>query len=261
MLDEPSSRRQHGDERIRSRSWYLEELPWPEAGRILARDPRLIFPVGALIQHGPHLPLGSNTTIVTAVAREVSHQCEVLLAPTLHFGVKSHGREKFAGAAGLQRKTLHRTVNELLAEWEDHGIREFFILTAHQYEPHLEALLMAMTSTATTTVVNLFTIDVGDLVTSPPLDEHGGELETSLMLHLAPSLVRLEQASDVAPPPDLHGPNLPASAPVSQGSSRGTRGFPSRASADKGAAIFRQYVKAISEILLPNNGGKLTTDD
>ncbi len=205
----------------------------------------MIFPVGALVQHGPHLPLGSNTTIVEAVARAVSGRAQVLLAPTLHFGVRRAGRERFAGAAGLQRKTLHRAVNELLAEWEDHGIREFLILTAHQYEPHLEALLMAMTSAATTTVVNLLGIGVGDLLEGAPQEEHGGELETSLMLYLAPSLVRLDQAMDASRPEN----GTPSGASLRSTSSRGTVGFPSRASARKGEMVFERYVESVTEIL------------
>jgi creatinine amidohydrolase len=157
--------------------------------------------VGALIQHGPHLPLGTNTLIAERVARDVSGRSGILLAPTFPYGVGVPGKEPFAGSAGLRRKTLHRALNELLAEWENHGVKEFIILTAHRFEPHLDALLMAMTSTATATVVNLYAMEVDDLLDAPPDVEHGGELETSLMLHLAPQWVRMEQARDVAPDP------------------------------------------------------------
>jgi creatinine amidohydrolase len=249
MSDEPISNRPNEVERIPDRSWYLEDLPWPAAGRLLARDPRLIFPVGALVQHGPHLPLGTNTTIVEAVAKAVSARCGVLLAPTLHFGVRGPGKERFAGSAGLQRKTLHRAINELLAEWEDHGIREFLLLTAHQFEPHLEALLMAMTSAAATTVVNLLSIAVGDLLEGAPLEEHAGELETSLMLHLAPSLVQMDQATDVPFDPETSPGEPPLEGSPGTTSSRKAVRFPSRASARKGAAVFERYVESVAEII------------
>lgn len=231
------------------RSWHLEHLPWPEVGRILARDPRLIFPVGALVQHGPHLPLGTNTFIVEEVALEVSRRCHVLLAPTFRYGVRGPGAEGFAGSAGLQRKTLHRAMNELLEHWENHGIREFMILTAHRHEPHLDALLMVMTSSAPTSVVNLFSIDADDLLEGSPTGEHGGELETSLMLHLAPSRVRTSHAMDVTPGPPTHRRYARGKVPTPPPGSRGTLGFPSRASATKGAAVFNRYVQALEEIL------------
>jgi creatinine amidohydrolase len=230
-------------------SWSLEHLPWPEVGRILARDPRLILPVGALVQHGPHLPLGTNTLIVERVAEAVSRRCEILLAPTFVYGVWNPGKESYAGSTGIERKTLHRALNELLAKWEDHGIQEFLLMTAYQHEPHLDALLMAMTSSAITTVVNLFTIDVGDLLEASPQSEHGGELETSLMLHLAPTLIRRGQATDVAADPRTYRRYAQGRVATPPPGSRGTLGFPSRASKEKGEAAFIRYVESLEEVL------------
>lgn len=246
------------------RSWCLDRLPWPEVGRRLARDPRLILPVGALIQHGPHLPLGTNTFIVDKVAGQVSEQCGVLRAPTYDYGVWSRGRESHAGASGVRRKTLHRALNELLAGWEDQGIQEFLILTAHQQEPHLDALLMAMTSTAATIVVNLFAIDASDLLEASPLSEHGGELETSLMLHLAPELVRLDQAADVEADPDTYRKYAQGRVATPPPGSRGTLGFPSRATPQKGEAVFNRYVQALVEVLRGEprgSGSGMKTED
>src|SRR5438105_3340361 len=137
-------------------------------------------------QHGPHLPLGTNTFIAESVARAVSSRLRILRAPTFGYGVTGEARGRFAGTASLRRKTLHRTINELLGSWEDHGVSEVVVITAHRYEPHLDALLMAITSRSQTTVVDLYAVEVGDLLEGEPAVEHGGELETSLMLHLAP---------------------------------------------------------------------------
>jgi len=230
-------------------SWSLDRLPWPEVGRKLARNPRLILPVGVLAQHGPHLPLGTNTFIVEQVAGQVSDRCRTLRAPTVSYGVWADSPESYAGAVGVRRKTLHRALNELLASWEDHGIQEFFLLTAHQQESHLDALLMAMTSSAVTTVVNLFAIDTSDLLETSPMTEHGGELETSLMLHLAPELVRMDQASDVEAGPDAYRKYAQGRAATPPPGSRGILGFPSRATAGKGEALFLRYVQALVEVL------------
>lgn len=235
-------------------SWTLDRLPWPEVGRVLARDPRLLLPVGALIQHGPHLPLGTNTFIARAVAREVSRRTGILVAPCFHYGVSLAGGERFAGSAGLRRKTLHRALNELLAGWEDHGVREFFFVTAHRHEPHLDALLMALTTSATTMVVNLHAIPVDDVLEGSPLLEHGGEMDTSLMLHLAPDRVRMDQASDVEPEEATekrYGRGKVATPPAG---SRGTLGYPSRASARKGHTLLLRYVETVLEILRASKG-------
>ena len=155
--------------------------------------------------------------------------------------------------AGLQRKTLHRALhrarNELLAEWEDHGVQEFILLTAHRHEPHLDALLMAMPSSASTTVVNLYSIDVGDLLEGSPLSEHAGELETSLMLYLVPDRVRLDQATDVIPDAKTFRKYARGGVATPPPGSRGTPGIPTRASAEKGGAVFLRYIRSVQEVL------------
>jgi creatinine amidohydrolase/Fe(II)-dependent formamide hydrolase-like protein len=65
----------------------LKELRPDEVAEIIGRDPRLIVPVGTCEQHGPHLPLGSATTIVEYLADDLSAEFGVVRAPTLEYGV------------------------------------------------------------------------------------------------------------------------------------------------------------------------------
>lgn len=229
-------------------SYVLDELSWPEAGRMLARDPRLIVPVGALDQHGPHLPLGTNTLVATRVAGELARRTAILCAPTFSYGVTGPGGP-YAGAAGLRRKTFHRALNELLARWEDHGVREFLVVSAHRCEPHLEAILLALTAHATTTVFDLYQIDVSDLLDEDPWRAHAGEMETSLLLHLAPDRVRLQDAADFVPEDRALRRYTRGRAPTPPPESRGTLGRPSLASPEKGRAVFRRYVETLTAVI------------
>ena len=229
-------------------SYALDELPWPEAARALERDRRLILPVGALEQHGPHLPLGANTRIAGGVARAVSERLGILRAPPFSYGT-TVGGGAFAGAAGLGRKTLHRAVNELFAHWEDDGVSEFVIVTAHRYEPHLEALLMALTDRSVNSVYDLYGIDVSDIVDSDPESEHGGELETSLLLHLAPELVRIDHMRDSALEGRALRRYMRRRVPTPPPGTAGAVGHPERATAAKGELIFRRYVEALCSAL------------
>lgn len=226
-------------------SWALNELAWPEVRDAIARDPRLIVPVGALEQHGPHLPLGTNMHIAARVACEVSQRLGILRAPPFCYGT-TNGAGPFAGAAGLRRKTLHRSVNELLGQWEHDGFRDFLIISAHRYEPHLEALLMALTSKAVTSVYDLYQVEVSDLLEGAPEHEHAGELETSLMLHLAPQLVRMDRIRDFVPSEQTLRKYTRRRAPTPPMDSGGTLGAPSRATAEKGEAVFDRFVTALS---------------
>lgn len=225
-------------------SWALDELAWPEARIAIELDPRIILPVGALEQHGPHLPLGTNMRIAARVAREVSQRLGILRAPAFAYGT-TNDSAPYPGAAGLRRKTLHRSVNELLGQWEADGIREFLIISAHRYEPHLEALLMALTREAVSSIYDLYQVDVSDLLEGKPEHEHAGELETSLMLHLAPELVRSDRMRDFVPTGQTLRKYTRRRAPTPPFESEGTLGAPSRATAAKGAAIFDRYVAAL----------------
>lgn len=236
-------------------SWALDEMTWPDVRESLERDARLILAVGALEQHGPHLPLGTNLHIASHVARVVSERLAILRAPPFSYG-SVNGRGPFPGVAGLRRKTLHRAVNELLAHWEDDGVTEFLIITAHRYEPHLEALLMALTGTAATSVYDLYQVDVSDILEADPETEHAGELETSLMLHLEPHLVCLDRARDFVPTGQALRKYTRRRVPAPPLASAGALGAPSRASADKGARVFARYVDALTAAISNEGSGR-----
>ena len=110
-----------------------------------------------------------------------------------------------------------------------------------------------MTSSARMQVVNLFTIDADDLLQGSPFSEHGGELETSLMLHLAPDRVQLLQAVDVVPDPRTYRRYAQGRVATPPPGSRGILGLPSRASPEKGRAVFYRYVESLVEILSPES--------
>lgn len=230
-------------------SYAIDRMPWPDVDRLLADDPRLILPVGALEQHGPHLPVGSNIAIARSVARAVSQRTAILRAPTLSYGT-TVGGGPFAGRTGLRRKTLHRVVNELVQMWEDDGIEHFAIITAHRFEPHLEALLMTTTTSSSISVYDLYQIRVSDIIESDPELEHAGELETSLMLYLSPELVHPDRAMDFLPEGRALRRYTRRRVPKPPVDSRGVLGRPTLASARKGEAVFRRYVDKISGALM-----------
>ena len=167
-----------------------------EIAAAIKTDPRLIVPVGTCEQHGPHLPLGCDTIIVEHLADELSAEFHVLRAPTLEYGVNVTTEAGFAGNASLRRKTLHRALNDLLDTWETTGIREFILITAHEHDPHLEALSTVKTSGARVRVVDIFGMDFRDLLEGQTEPMHGDEVDTSIMLFLAPELVRSDLAQD-----------------------------------------------------------------
>jgi creatinine amidohydrolase len=169
----------------------------PDAVRAaLARDSRLLVPVGTCEQHGPHLPLGCDTIIVERLADDLSASFQVLRAPTVPYGVNTATKLFYPGNAAVRRKTLHRWMNDLLASWEQCGVDPFIILTAHGHDPHQEALSTLRTLRARVFTVDVFALDFTGYLEDPGAPVHGGELDTSLMLHIAPELVRMDLARD-----------------------------------------------------------------
>jgi creatinine amidohydrolase len=142
------------------------------------------------------MPLGCDTIIVERLGHDLSAEFGVLLAPTVEYGVNAETERGFAGNASVRKKTLHRMLNDLLDTWESTGIREFILLTAHEHDPHLEALSTVITSGARVRVVDILGMDFSDLLQSESEPMHGDEVDTSLVLYLAPELVNMELAQD-----------------------------------------------------------------
>ena len=229
--------------------WRIKDMtPGAVRERLLER-PTLIVPVGTTEQHGPHLPLGCDTLVVERLADDLSAMFQIPRAPTLEYGVHAP-TSSFPGSATLRRRTLHRVMNELIESWEaGAGVREFVVLTAQASEAHLEALSTIRTDAAKIQVFDIFSLDFGTLLERPGAPIQGGELDTSLLLYVAPDLVRMDLAQDFALTPSMlaryrpgHSRRLPAGSP-------GSVGFPSLASAQKGELLYRFILDRIRSCL------------
>jgi creatinine amidohydrolase len=227
----------------------LKELTPGEIAAHVARDPRLILPVGTCEQHGPHLPIGCDTIIVEQLADDLSAEFGVLRAPTVEYGVNSESESGFPGNASVRRKTLHRFLNDLLGSWESNGIREFILLTAHGNDAHQEALATVITTAARVRVVDLFTINVSDLLEGQREAMHGDEVDTSIMLHLRPELVRMPLARDYMVSREALRRYRRGSLKIPRASS-GSIGRPTLASAEKGRLIYERIRTRIAERVL-----------
>ena len=215
----------------------IKEMRPAEIADALSRDTRLIVPVGTCEQHGPHLPLGADTLIVEHLADDLSAEFGILRAPTIEYGVNVDAERRFAGNASVRKKTLHRMLNDLIGTWESTGVKEFILLTAHEHEPHQEALATVVTNGARVRVVDIFAVDIHEFLEGQTEPMHGDEVDTSLMLHVAPNMVRMDLAVDYMMSRDEIRRYRRGWLRVPRESS-GSIGRPSLATAAKGAAIY-----------------------
>lgn len=163
--------------------------------RALRTNPLVIVPVGALEAHGPHLPLGADQLQAEATAAALAERLEALVAPTVAYG-SAPGARKFPGTVSLSIAALEGHVEGVLSELARTGVRRLLVLSGHAERGHMAALREAadhaMQEHPATRIVVLSDYDfVYELrgKESPANDGHGGLLETSRVMALAPATV------------------------------------------------------------------------
>ena len=96
---------------------------------ISKKDQVAVIPVGSIEQHGPHLPVSTDSDIVTEVARRISEKFGYLLLPTINYGV-SHEHAPFFNLS-LRESTLQMVLTDLCSSLLANGIRTAFIINGH----------------------------------------------------------------------------------------------------------------------------------
>ncbi len=178
----------------------LQELTREEA-RTIAGETLAVFPVGATEQHGPHLPVGTDTFTVEHIAREAAAQIAaevpVVVVPTMPFG-SSHHHLPFGGTMSLSTDTYYRAIYDLTESLIASGFRRIFILNGHGGNHELVQLVardLALKHPVNIGAGSYWTVAWDALVEAQAhvpgrLPGHAGAFETSQMLELRPELVR-----------------------------------------------------------------------
>jgi mycofactocin precursor peptide peptidase len=218
----------------------LDQATWPEVGDcVAARPTTLIIPLGATEQHGPHLPLGTDTTIATALADIVAAELPAsTVAPALPYG-SSGEHQDFPGTLSIGTVATELVLVELGRSVAETFDRTLFV-SAHggNAEP------------LTAAVARLREEGRDVRAWSPRFDgdAHAGHTETSLMLALMPRLVRQARAPGNTAPlgaliGDLRGMGVRPLAP------NGVLGDPTDASSDQGDQLIAAAVEDLRAML------------
>ncbi len=167
--------------------------------RALRADPLLVLPVGALEAHGPHLPLAADQIQAEGTALAIAPRVGALVAPAVAYG-SCPTASGFPGTVSLSIAQLEEHVVGVLSEFARMGFRRILVLSGHAERGHMAALREAADRVRREHKgVRLLVLSDYDFVyelrgeLAPPTDGHGGLLETSRVLHLAPTLVGAER--------------------------------------------------------------------
>ena len=186
----------------------MERLRSPEIAQALHDGMRTaVFALGAIEQHGPHLPLFVDAEHGTALALEVARRLGgALVAPTIRVGCSDHHMD-FAGSLSVRPETLEAMCRDYCVSLAHHGFERICIIPTHggnfgvlaDMLPRLGAAVPGTTVLAFTDLVGLIRLWRDSIEAAGPglggrVGGHADVAETSLMLALHPDLVRMDLA-------------------------------------------------------------------
>lgn len=206
---------------------WMNQLSWMDYEARLKRDkPSIFLPVGALEQHGPHLPLGTDGLLSAAVAADTARRVGGLVAPTLSYGYKSQpkcgGGQHICGTTSVDAATLIGSVRDAVREFARHGVTRLVVVNGH-YENQwflIEGIDLGLRDLGPDAKLEVMRLEYWDFLTEATLArvfpngfpgfalEHAAVIETSMMLHYHPDLVRIDLIPDekpaIFPPYDVY---------------------------------------------------------
>ncbi len=236
------------------------ERRWPEIPDLT--DKVVVLPLGSLEQHGPHLPLLTDSLICSEILRQAQAQLDdlALFLPLTWVGVSEH-HTRFPGTVSVSQGTYVAMLEDILESLIGSGFKRLLLLNAHggntvpgkaalynvqirhRDERDLWLVFATWYELAAPQIAALSGLEQ-DHVT------HACELETSMVLRLCPEWVDLEAARGANVPfesafyaPDARRPSrVTVPRPMEHVTATGAYGHPELATADKGEALFDAVV-------------------
>jgi len=253
-------RRSRGSEADGGR-YLLGELTWPEAEERFKQVDVALLPVGAVEQHGPHLPLDTDAFDADYLAKQVAAACSLpkpLVLPGVPYGVSYHHQE-FSGTLSVSPETLARLIYEVGMSAARCGVTKLMIINGHGGNGpalHLAAQMINRDAHIFTCIDTGETsdADIRDLVATAN-DVHAGEIETSTTLAIRPELVKMDLAPRQIPRFSSHYLDFSSKRAVGwyaytkKISKSGVMGDATKATAEKGRRIWEVMIRRLVELV------------
>lgn len=234
-------------------------MPEFEAGLAVSRT--ALIPFGSVEEHGPHLPLSTDTLEAYEVAKKAALVTSLFVAPPVHYG-NCRSTACHPGTISISTTTLKMLFKDIVRSLYSHGLRNFIALTGHAGGAHCIALqeageeLLCEFADCNVAVVTEFLLarDEGRGLIETPGDAHAGEIETSRILHSHPHLVKGTAECEY--------PAFPKGILVRDKRKYwpgGVWGDPARATREKGAQLEKLVVKKLVELVrVMENGSNVS---
>lgn len=230
------------------RGVVLEDLTWIEAEKVMTPDTVVVIPVGASSEeHGPHLKLKNDWLLAEYFKGRVLESADVLMAPTVahHF---YPAFVEYPGSISLRLETARDLMIDICKSLSVHGPRRFYVLntgvsTNKALEPAAQALAAEGILLRYTSLLKALG-PVEKEVSKQEGGSHADEIETSMMLYIAPETVDMSKAMKD------YDPNGKGSLSRSAGNDQtysptGIWGDPTLATREKGVRVAEALVAAL----------------
>lgn len=220
-----------------------------EAG--LERTRTVLIPFGSVEEHGPHLPLSTDTLEAYAVGRRAAERIPLFVAPPVHYG-NCRSTARHPGTVSITTTTLRLLFKDIVRSLRSQGLRCFVALSGHAGSAHCMALqdageeLIAEFDDIEIAVVSEYDLarNEGKGLIETAGDAHAGEIETSRIMHSHPHLVKGSAPREF--------PAFPGGILVRDKRRYwpgGVWGDPGKASAEKGAKLEELVVQKLIELV------------
>jgi len=183
----------------KSKGILLEDMTWIEAEKILTQDTVVVIPLGAAAkEHGPHLKLKNDWLIAEYLKKRVLEQSNVVIAPTINYHFYPAFLE-YPGSTSLRVETARDLVIDVVKSLARYGPRRFYIIntgvsTLRALQPAAESLAKDGLILRYTDLLKV-TGPVEKAIGKQEGGTHADEIETSMMLYMAPSTVDMKKAA------------------------------------------------------------------
>ncbi|RLI88336.1 MAG: hypothetical protein DRO76_00490 [Candidatus Altiarchaeales archaeon] len=213
-------------------NYVLSDKTWCE---LEGEIERVIIPIGSIEQHGPHLPLITDSLLVERISKKVAEITDSILIPTIYFGI-SEEHMNFKGTLTLTPDSFKGVVLDICTSLRRHGFKKQHIINYHGgNKKYLIGLIPEIKKQGIEVSLHRVLGRIGKF-------DHAGEVETSLMLYLYPENVRRDKIKKFK----YRIPRGENWRTIDYSRS-GVIGDAINASADKGERYFKKIVNEIAE--------------
>ena len=251
------------------KKYFYGDMSWPEIKEAVRSGRIPLIPVGSTEQHGPHLPTKTDAFIVEELCKAVANKSpdDVVVMPCIAYGYNEHHFD-FPATIHIDHEILIKFVINIGKSLAHHGFKKMIIVNGHGSNNALmeiAARRITLETQAICASLTYLSLSSSIFKLMEGEEAHGGDIETSIMLYLAPQLVDMSKA--------VKDWNIPKSRFIKYGvepggesfsvaggsvqfvdwwsrmSETGLLGDPTKASAERGKKMFELLVNALAEFI------------